>query len=106
MVNIDIKIRHKKEKYQLIYSITKYGELKLKRTIDTHDYTYSDSPGSMSIEIKHKNNGKILQLYTKEFYQMGIDEYSNDEEIMKRVYSSNYIKIDDWRKLYNNLDKS
>ena len=105
-------IQHGKHRYQdqlpgkmpiNIYSITKHGELRFKRTIDAHDYTYSDSSGSMDIKIKHKKNGKILQLYTKEFYQMGIDEYSNDEKIIKRVYSSNYIKIDDWATLYNSL---
>ena len=88
-----------------IYSITRHGELRFKRTIDAHDYTYSDSSGSTDIEIRHKRNGKILKLYTKEFYQMGIDEYSNNEEIMKRIYSSNYINIDDWWKLYHNLDR-
>lgn len=108
-------IQHGKHRYQnqlseietpiSIYSITQHGELRFKRTINAHNYTYSDSSGSMDIEIKHKKNGKILWLYTKEFYQMGIDEYSNNEEIMKKVYSSNYIDIDDWWKLYNNLDR-
>lgn len=88
-----------------IYSINKYGEYKFKRVIDAHDYIYSDSSGSMNINIRHKRNGKILELYTKEFYKMGIDEHSNDDEIMKKVYFSNYIKSNDWMKLHNVLEK-
>ena len=83
-----------------IYTISKHGDLKYKRTIDADDYIFSDSSGSMDIDIKHKKNGKILKLRTEEFYKMGISEYSKDTEIMKMVYSSNYIQMDDWITLY------
>jgi hypothetical protein len=88
-----------------IYKINKYGDFKFKKVINIDDYIFVDTAGTQGIDIKHKKNGRSLELRTKEFYEMGIDEYSDDENIMKMVFSSNYIHVEDCIKLINAITK-
>ena len=82
-----------------ILKVNKYGDFSYKRTINIEDYIYSHTSGTHGIDIKHKTNGRLLELYTKEFYEMGIDEYSDQPDIIKMVFLSNYITIEDYNKL-------
>ena len=83
-----------------LHKIQKSGEWKKMRIIDTNDYYFHNCGGSLGIDLKHRKNGKILELYTPEFYEMGIHEYAGDAETIKRIFSVNYIKQNDFSKLF------
>ena len=89
-----------------IYSINRRGFLKEKRIINIKNYNYYECFNSQGISFKHKKNGRELELFTKEFYETFKEEYINDnsdffKELEHKIYFANYIKNDDFMKLFN-----
>lgn len=81
----------------MTYSINRQGEFKEKKVLDMQKYTYYDCGGSKGIDLKNKKNGKILYLYTEEYYEFLCEE--EYKEFLPMAYKKTYIKVEQLNEL-------
>jgi hypothetical protein len=66
------------------------------------NYDYYDCGGSKGIDLRNKKNGKILYLYTEEYYEfLCKEEY---RESLPLAYKKSYIKVEQLNELLSYFD--